>query len=62
MDISNVTSNRMSIMKEAAKKSVIPKWAERAGGYDSEPVKLYNEKAGPITGMYVQSDGTVEKK
>ena len=52
----------MSIIKEAAQKSVIPKWAERAGGYDSEPVQLYNEIVGPITGMYVQSDGTVEKK
>jgi len=62
MEHANFTADMMSIIKEAAQKSVIPKWAERAGGYDSEPVQLYNEKVGPITGMYVQSDGTVEKK
>ena len=62
MNHSNFTPEMMSIIKEAAQKSVIPKWAERAGGYDSEPVRLYNEKVGPITGMYVQSDGTVDKK
>lgn len=62
MEHANFTPDMMSIIKEAAQKSVIPKWAERAGGYDSEPVQLYNEKVGPITGMYVQSDGTVEKK
>ena len=60
MDHSNFTPDMMSIIKEAAQKSVIPKWAERAGGYESEPVRLYNEKVGPITGLYVQSDGTVE--
>jgi len=62
MEHANFTADMMSIIKEAAQKSVIPKWAERAGGYDSEPVQLYNEKVGPITGMYVQPDGTVEKK
>ena len=62
MKRSHFTPDMMFIIKEAAQKSVIPKWAERAGGYDSEPVQLYNEKVGPITGMYVQSDGTVEKK
>jgi TRAP-type C4-dicarboxylate transport system substrate-binding protein len=62
MEHANFTSDMMSIIKDAAQKSVIPKWAERAGGYDSEPVQLYNEKVGPITGMYVQPDGTVEKK
>ena len=62
MEHANFTPDMMSIIKEAAQKSVIPKWAERAGGYDSEPVQLYNEKVGPITGMYVQPDGTVEKK
>ena len=60
MEHSNFTPDMMSIIKEAAQKSVIPKWAERAGGYESEPVRLYNEKVGPITGLYVQSDGTVE--
>ncbi|MEE3014031.1 MAG: TRAP transporter substrate-binding protein DctP [Chloroflexota bacterium] len=62
MTHSNFTPDMMSIIKEAAQKSVIPKWAQRAGGYDSEPVRLYNEKVGPITGMYVQPDGTVERK
>ena len=41
---------------------VIPKWAERSGGFGSEPVDLYNEKIAPITGLYVVEDGTVEKR
>jgi TRAP-type C4-dicarboxylate transport system substrate-binding protein len=58
MTHSNFTDEMLGIIKDAAKASVIPKWAERAGGFGSESVNLYNEKVGPITGLYVQPDGT----
>lgn len=49
------------ILKNAAQSAVIPKWAERAGGYESEAVQLFNEKVGPIIGFKVNPDGTVSK-
>ena len=52
------TPEMLVIIKDAAKNSVIPKWADRAGGFGSESVDLYNSKVGPITGLYVQPDGT----
>ena len=58
MKHSNFTTEMLAIIKDAAKNSVIPKWAERAGGFGSESVDLYNSKVGPITGLYVQPDGT----
>ena len=58
MKHSNFTPEMLVIIKDAAKNSVIPKWADRAGGFGSESVDLYNSKVGPITGLYVQPDGT----
>jgi TRAP-type C4-dicarboxylate transport system substrate-binding protein len=58
MTHSNFTDEMLVIIKNAAKDSVIPKWAERAGGFGSESVDLYNSKVGPVTGLYVQPDGT----
>ena len=58
MKHSNFTPEMLAIIKDAAKNSVIPKWADRAGGFGSESVDLYNSKVGPITGLYVQPDGT----
>ena len=58
MKHSNFTPGMLAIIKDAAKNSVIPKWADRAGGFGSESVDLYNSKVGPITGLYVQPDGT----
>ena len=58
MTHSNFTPEMLVIIKDAAKNSVIPKWAERAGGFGSESVDLYNSKVGPITGLYVQPDGS----
>tara|TARA_B100000809_G_scaffold43314_1_gene37614 strand:- start:1570 stop:2730 length:1161 start_codon:yes stop_codon:yes gene_type:complete len=58
MTHANFTPEMLDIIKDAAQNSVIPKWAERAGGFGSESVKLYNSKVGPITGLYVQPDGT----
>ena len=58
MTHSNFTDEMLAIIKNAAKDSVIPKWAERAGGFGSESVDMYNSKVGPVTGLYVQPDGT----
>ena len=62
MTHSNFTPEMLAIIKDAAVSSVVPKWAERAGGFDSEAVQLYNEKVGPVTGIYVNPDGTAEKR
>ena len=59
MTHSNFSEEMLVILKDAAASSVIPKWAERAGGPESEAVKLYNEKVAPITGLKVEADGTV---
>ncbi len=62
MTHANFTPEMLAIIKNAAQSSVIPKWAERAGGFESEAVQLYNEKVGPVTGLYVIADGSVEKR
>ena len=62
MTHANFTPEMLAIIKNAAQSSVIPKWAERAGGFESEAVQLYNEKVGPVTGLYVTADGSVEKR
>jgi transcription antitermination factor NusA-like protein len=62
MTHANFTPEMLEIIKNAAQSSVIPKWAERAGGFESEAVQLYNEKVGPVTGLYVTADGSVEKR
>jgi len=62
MTHSNFTPEMLAIIKDAAVSSVVPKWADRAGGYGSEAVNLYNEKVGPVTGIYVLPDGTAEKR
>ncbi len=62
MTHSNFTPEMLAIIKDAAVSSVVPKWAERAGGYDTEAVTLYNENVGPVTGIYVNPDGTAEKR
>ncbi|MDA1129792.1 MAG: TRAP transporter substrate-binding protein DctP [Chloroflexi bacterium] len=61
MTHANFTIEMLAIMKDAAASSVIPKWANRAGGPDSEAVKLYNEKIAPITGLTVEADGSVSR-
>ena len=48
MKRSNFTPDMMFIIKEAAQKSVIPKWAERAGGYESEPVGCIMKKSAQL--------------
>ena len=62
MNHSTFSPEMMVIIKNAAQSTVIPNWAERAGGFESEAVQLYNEKVGPVTGLYVLADGSVEKR
>jgi TRAP-type C4-dicarboxylate transport system substrate-binding protein len=47
-------------VRQAAAESVIPKWAGKAGGPQSEAVMIYNEKVAPIVGLRILEDGTVE--
>ncbi len=60
MTHSNFSPEMLALLKDAATAAVIPKWAERAGGFGSEAVNLYNQKVAPITGLYVIEDGSVE--
>jgi len=62
MTHSTFTDEMLAILKDAAQSSVVPKWAERAGGFDSEAVQIYNDKIAPIVGLYVVADGTVETR
>ena len=62
MEHSNFSPEMLALLKEGARLSVIPNWAKRAGGPESEAVKLYNSKVAPITGLYVASDGSVDEK
>ncbi len=40
---------------------VLPRWVERAGGADSEAVRIFNEKVSPIVGVRINPDGTASK-
>lgn len=51
MTHSNFSPEMLPVFREAVSSSVIPKWVERAGGSESETVRLYNEKVAPITGL-----------
>lgn len=37
---------------------MIPNWVGRVCGYDTDEVKLSNEKFGPIAGVVIHPDGT----
>ena len=49
------------IVQDAAIKRVVPNWAERIGGPDSEIAALFNEKVKPIIGVEIQSSGLVAR-
>ena len=48
-------------IRKAALERIIPNWAERAGGPDSDAVQLFNEKVAPIVGIKILPDGTAEE-
>ena len=62
LEHSNFSPEMLALLKDGARLSLIPNWAERAGGPESEAVKLYNSKVAPVTGLYVASDGSVDEK
>ena len=37
---------------------MLPNWVDRVGGYDTEAVRLFNRKFGPIAGVVIHPDGT----
>ena len=45
-------------MLQAHLNSVLPRWVERAGGPDSEAVRLFNEVVAPIVGVNINPDGS----
>ena len=42
-------------------KRMIPGWAKRTGGANSDAVKLFNDKVAPIAGIKINPDGTVSR-
>jgi TRAP-type C4-dicarboxylate transport system substrate-binding protein len=48
------------MVNEVVLKKVVPNWVKRAGGPDSDAVKLFNEKVAPIVGVTINSQGEVE--
>ena len=46
------------ILNEIVIGEMIPNWVGRVGGYDTDEVKLFNEKFGPIAGVMIHPDGT----
>ncbi len=46
------------ILNEVVVGEMIPNWVNRVGGYDTDEVKLFNEKFGPIAGVKINPDGS----
>ena len=46
------------ILNEVVIGQMIPNWVGRVGGYDTDEVRLFNEKFGPIAGVVINPDGT----
>ena len=53
------TPEMAATVRAAAAAAVVPNWADRAGGYGSEAVDLYNDKVAPIIGLVMQPDESV---
>ena len=59
MIFSNFTPEMRVAIRDTAINSSLPNWVDRVGGVDTEEVRIFNEKVGPIVGMRVNPDGTV---
>ena len=46
------------ILNEIVLDKMIPNWVGRVGGYDTDEVRLFNEKFGPVAGVMIAPDGT----
>ncbi len=61
MEYSPFTPEMEARISETAINSILPNWVNRAGGYDTEAVRIYNEKVAPILGIEVTPDGKAKK-
>ena len=59
MKYSDFTSETREAIRETVINSSLPNWAGRVGGVDTEEVRIFNEKVGPIVGMRINPDATV---
>ena len=58
MIYSDFTPEMREAIRETAINSSLPNWVDRVGGPDTEEVRIFNEKVGPIVGMKINPDGT----
>lgn len=61
MEYSDFPDDVKAQMRVAALQTIIPNWVERAGGPDSEGVRIFNDKVGPIVGVVINSDGSASE-
>ena len=61
MEYSDFPADVKAKMREAALDIIIPNWVQRAGGSNSEGVRIFNEKVGPIVGVVINPDGTASE-
>jgi len=61
MIYSDFTPEMRAAIRQAVLKSIVPNWAKRAGGPNSEAVKIFNDKVAPIVGLKILADGSVEE-
>ena len=59
MIYSEFTPEMRVAIRDTAINSSLPNWVDRVGGVDTEEVRIFNEKVGPIVGMKINPDGTV---
>ena len=59
MIYSEFTPEMQEAIRQTAIDTSLPNWVDRVGGPDTEEVRIFNEKVGPIVGMKINSDGTV---
>lgn len=48
-------------MRQSAIENVLPNWAERTGGPDSDAVRLFNQVVGPSINININPDGSVSE-
>ena len=61
MEYSDFPADVKAKMRAAALDIIIPNWVQRAGGSNSEGVRIFNEKVGPIVGVVINPDGTASE-
>lgn len=59
MIYSEFTPEMQEAIRQTAIDSSLPNWVDRVGGPDTEEVRIFNEKVGPIVGMRINPDGSV---